>query len=634
MSVTTDPGRCSTKFTRPKSALVQVTELSNTPVNPKPLRTKTNYEVVDEYLSEQTLRSISRRNDLNAVTSLEIKIDIDNVCCGNFGALLPNLRQLKLSNSRIPTIRDLGSSLNNLEILWMSRCCLYCLDGLSCMSNITELYLAFNEISDLSPCVMLEILEVLDLEGNAISEKSNLNFLKTCKRLSALTLLGNPFISLCGGVKSYRQIVRKVLPQVKVLDDLSIDSMCSSKSTEYDVTQLYDEWEYINTVLREVGLLSDKKLNPEDAKEPVAERSKSTITTGSSELSLRPNRLGTAPRLTSACKHLKTTSDLRYGPYQQMQTFSDTVNLRPCSSASHVSDFEAETDETTSDLTTGQIVCGGISRALRTRRGSEKMNFFSAQANRTKTNQINKNISSRSVKSVGMTIEKQAEFNASKSDQASHEIANKGVLNGHKGTQENCDLSVKSILKEEQDLQAECEAVLNELAAWRKSQTLKTRQGGAQVLKVPSAEPESDVILMSTDSESTLEDRSGASQQSATNKKTPSRSYEGDPSTEKVESSSTVDGSELNGVHALSGSTTELVRPKSVEEETTKKCGEFERKNGDYSHTTQQSSVSAPKRVVRSKKADSFFHPGTPLVQAGIKVGSTDLNYFSMLGLS
>ncbi|KAF8572067.1 hypothetical protein P879_01179 [Paragonimus westermani] len=414
------------------------------------------------------LRLISRKNDLNTVTFLEIRIDIGNVCCENFGALLPNLRQLKLSNSRVPTIRDLGSSLNNLEILWMSRCCLSCLDGLSSMSNVTELYLAFNEISDLSPCVMLEVLEVLDLEGNAISEKSNLNFLKTCKRLNALTLVGNPFISLCGGVKSYRQIVRKMLPQVKVLDDLSIDSICSSKSVDYDITQLEAEWEYINAVLREVGLLSDKKLNSEDAKELVDGRFQSANVSGSSEIPLRPTRFGTTCRLASACKHLKTTSDMRSEPFQQAQTSSDTVNLRPCSSVSHISDVGAETDETTSDLTTGQIVCGGISGALRTRRGSARVNFVSDRANETKPNQINRNISSDSVKSVGMTIEKQGEFNVSKSEQALPRTATKGTPNGDETEHENCDSFVGNILKEEQDLQAECEAVLNELAVWRK----------------------------------------------------------------------------------------------------------------------------------------------------------------------
>ncbi|KAA3679149.1 uncharacterized protein DEA37_0007835 [Paragonimus westermani] len=622
MSVTTDPGGFPTKLSntaRPKSGLVQVSELSSTPVNPKPLQTTTSNEVVGEYINEQMLRLISRKNDLNTVSFLEIRIDIDDVCCGNFGALLPNLRQLRLSNSRVSTIRDLGSSLNNLEILWMSHCCLSCLDGLSSMSNITELYLAFNEISDLSPCVMLEVLEVLDLEGNVISQKSNLIFLKTCRRLNALTLVGNPFISLCGGAKSYRQIVRNMLPQVKVLDDLSIDSACSSKSLDYDITQLEAEWEYINTVLREVGLLSDKKLNSEDAEEPVNERFKNVNVTGSSELPLRPNRFRTTRRLASACKRLRTTSNLRSEPCQQAQTSSDTVNLRSCSSVSHISDVGAETDETTSDLTTGQIVCGGISGALRNRRGSARVNLVSARANETKPDQINRNISPDLGKSIAITIEKQGEFNVNKIEQTLHKTTVKGTLNGDETELDNCDSSVVNILKEEQDLQAECEAVLNELAVWRKSQVLRTRQTGAQVLKVRSAEPESEVILMSTDSESTLEDRSGACQKLATNKRTPIRSYEADSSTEKIETTSAVDVSASNGVHAVPRFTTELIRPKSVGDETTKKCDEFGYKNGEYSHTNQQKSVSTTRRVFRSKKNDSFFHPGTPLVQAGIK---------------
>ncbi|KAF8567402.1 hypothetical protein P879_01747 [Paragonimus westermani] len=124
---------------------------------------------------------------------------------------------------------------------------------------------------------------------------------------------------------------------------------------------------------------------------------------------------------------------------------------------------------------------------------------------------------------------------------------------------------------------------------------------------------------MSTDSESTLEDRSGASQKLATNKKTPPRSYEDDSSTEKIETTSAMDVSASNGVHAVPTFTTELIRPKSVGNKTTKMCDEFEYKNGEYSHTNQQTSVSAPRRVVRPKKTDSFFHPGTSLVQAGIK---------------
>jgi Leucine-rich repeat (LRR) protein len=39
------------------------------------------------------------------------------------------------------------------------------LDGIAALNNLQELYLAYNEISDLSPFSMLENLSILDLEG-------------------------------------------------------------------------------------------------------------------------------------------------------------------------------------------------------------------------------------------------------------------------------------------------------------------------------------------------------------------------------------------------------------------------------------------------------------------------------------
>ena len=47
----------------------------------------------------------------------------------------------------------------------MPQCCLECLDGLATMHNLKEIYLAYNELQDVSPCGMLENLEILDLEG-------------------------------------------------------------------------------------------------------------------------------------------------------------------------------------------------------------------------------------------------------------------------------------------------------------------------------------------------------------------------------------------------------------------------------------------------------------------------------------
>jgi Leucine-rich repeat (LRR) protein len=47
----------------------------------------------------------------------------------------------------------------------MSRCGLLELDGISSMISLTEVYLSYNEISDISPVSMLDNLQILDLEG-------------------------------------------------------------------------------------------------------------------------------------------------------------------------------------------------------------------------------------------------------------------------------------------------------------------------------------------------------------------------------------------------------------------------------------------------------------------------------------
>ena len=61
--------------------------------------------------------------------------------------------------------RDLGSSLRVLRVLWLTRCGLLELDGITAMFSLRELYLEYNELEDISPLSMLEDLEILDLEG-------------------------------------------------------------------------------------------------------------------------------------------------------------------------------------------------------------------------------------------------------------------------------------------------------------------------------------------------------------------------------------------------------------------------------------------------------------------------------------
>lgn len=55
-----------------------------------------------------------------------------------------------------------------------------------------ELYLAYNNVSDLSQIGMLENLCLLDLEGNDVDDLVQVQYLGLCSKLQTLTLEGNP----------------------------------------------------------------------------------------------------------------------------------------------------------------------------------------------------------------------------------------------------------------------------------------------------------------------------------------------------------------------------------------------------------------------------------------------------------
>lgn len=110
-------------------------------------------------------KALTGSEDLKSVEFLEMIVDTSETSLGNFGIYLPNLKQLKLNGSNVPRIRDLGTSLAHLTVLWLSRSCLVDLDGLATLNNLKELYLAYNDITDISPCSLLEKIVCLDLEG-------------------------------------------------------------------------------------------------------------------------------------------------------------------------------------------------------------------------------------------------------------------------------------------------------------------------------------------------------------------------------------------------------------------------------------------------------------------------------------
>ncbi|XP_043825970.1 LOW QUALITY PROTEIN: leucine-rich repeat-containing protein 56 [Dromiciops gliroides] len=243
---------------RTGAASVRVTDLSwHGLQNPRPLRKDDSRAEVllEEYLSPSKLQALAQVDDLRQVTALEMCVDTRENSLGNFGAHLPNLIQLKLNSSRLASIRDLGTSLSRLQILWMVRCGLADLDGICSLSSLKELYMSYNNISDLSQICLLDQLEVLDLEGNNIENLEQVRYLGLCKKLSTLTLEGN-LICLRPDPEApeapdynYRAEVKKLIPHLQFLDDLP------AGQTSLQVTRkLSKDWLIVKESIKEASM--------------------------------------------------------------------------------------------------------------------------------------------------------------------------------------------------------------------------------------------------------------------------------------------------------------------------------------------------------------------------------------------
>jgi len=176
--------------------------------------------LVSASITDEQLAVLSGTTDLSTATFLQMTVDSAHVPLGTLGERMPKLQQLKLSGSALPSIRELGTSLRNLQVLWLCRCGLSELDGLAALPMLQELYLAFNHISQLSPLTTLEELQALDLEGNAIGEMESVEWLRMLPSLQELTLRGNPVCDAPGGLRTR---VLRMLPNLTVLDDDEVE---------------------------------------------------------------------------------------------------------------------------------------------------------------------------------------------------------------------------------------------------------------------------------------------------------------------------------------------------------------------------------------------------------------------------
>ncbi|XP_025054323.1 leucine-rich repeat-containing protein 56 [Alligator sinensis] len=341
------------RIPRPGSATIRVTDMGwQGLLNPCPLIKDDEELFMDEYLSRSTLKALTGVDDLRQVKALEMRVDTRENSLGNFGAYLPSLRQLKLNNSLLASVRDLGTTLSHLQVLWMARCGLTDLDGISSLTSLKELYIAYNNISDLSQVCLLDHLEILDLEGNNIEDINQIQYLGLCSKLSSLTVEGN-LICLKPSPESsevpdynYRAEVKKLIPHLKYLDEVPASQVAIPASRK-----MSKDWLIVKDSIKEGGLAED-------------------ISGLDSYLGETTRRPGSDPRPATA--HF--TPDSRLWTLQRPTSAGRCNDAHLLSSGSPLPEFSASDEvfpeDNSSDLThgIGQVICGNPIKALHARR--------------------------------------------------------------------------------------------------------------------------------------------------------------------------------------------------------------------------------------------------------------------------
>ncbi|KAL5271872.1 hypothetical protein ACHWQZ_G000163 [Mnemiopsis leidyi] len=246
--------------------------VSTPAVNPSPTFSDAFEEeevLFEDVLSPKKLRQVSGCADLGQVISLDLIVDTSESSLGSLGNYLPNIRELRLSGSRICSVRDLGTTLRSLQVLWMSRCGLKDLDGIGSIGQLRELYLSYNEISDVSPLSMVDTLELVDIESNNVDSLDQVEFLCMCPNLTTLNIEGNPVTTLLSPVELRKQICT-LLPGLTCLDDQPLGGKLSGKLTTAshpllgNTGNLQSEILVVHTSLKDT--ISEAQRRPKSAK--------------------------------------------------------------------------------------------------------------------------------------------------------------------------------------------------------------------------------------------------------------------------------------------------------------------------------------------------------------------------------
>jgi len=140
-------------------------------------------------------------------------------------------RELDLRGYKIPTIENLGATLDQFDTIDFSDNDIRKLDGFPLLKRIKTLFFNNNRIVRISDGLehCLPNLECLMLTGNMIQELGDLEPLVPLKNLQNLCLLQNPV----SAKRQYREYVIYRLPQLRLLDFRKIKQKEREEAVEY-----------------------------------------------------------------------------------------------------------------------------------------------------------------------------------------------------------------------------------------------------------------------------------------------------------------------------------------------------------------------------------------------------------------
>lgn len=140
-------------------------------------------------------------------------------------------RELDLRGYKIPTIENLGATLDQFDTIDFSDNDIRKLDGFPLLKRIKTLFFNNNRIVRITDGLEYSIpnLETLMLTGNMIQELGDLEPLIPLKNLTNLCLLQNPV----SAKPQYRQYIVYRFPQLRLLDFRKIKQKEREAATEY-----------------------------------------------------------------------------------------------------------------------------------------------------------------------------------------------------------------------------------------------------------------------------------------------------------------------------------------------------------------------------------------------------------------